>query len=351
MHDDPAHCRELSAACLRLLADGAVPPLPVTTFSYADYASALRFMASGQHEGKLVLTAPDAAGLEVIDRRLFLDPAATYLVTGGLGGFGLHLLAYLVSAGARHLTLIDRDPARRRDAGWVRDASGIAHFFGGEAVEIDIVPGDVCRRADVDRCLAGLSRPLKGVFHLAAILDDHPLADVAPESVAAVFAPKAGGAWHLHEATSELSLDHFVLISSIAAVFGNAGQSVYAAANAYLDGLAGYRRGLGLPADPRGQARGHQLRTRPQAVQPRGPGPRARGPARDRPGAGRAARVHPRGQPHRPPSCTGCWPRASGSGRCIRTSWRIRRCRPDSPSPCGGTTPTTSWPRAGSPRR
>jgi thioester reductase-like protein len=254
MHDDPAHCRELSAACLRLLADGAVPPLPVTTYRYPEAASALRFMASGRHEGKLVLTEPDAADLEVIDRRPFLDPAATYLVTGGLGGFGLHLLGYLVSAGARHLTLLDRDPARRRDADWVRHASGIAHFFPDDPVfpdnkvTIDIVPGDVSRRDDIDRCLAGLARPLKGVFHLAAVLDDHPLADVTPESVATVFGPKAAGAWHLHEATSGMPLDHFVLLSSIAAVFGNAGQSVYAAANAYLDGLAEYRRGLGLPA-------------------------------------------------------------------------------------------------------
>ena len=248
MHDDPERCRELTAACLRLLADGAVPPLPVTSYRYADYPSAFRFMASGQHEGKLVLTDPGATDLAVTDRRPFLDPDATYLVTGGLGGFGLHLLAYLVSAGARHLTLLDRYPARRRDADWVRHASGIAHFFPGDTVEIDIVPGDVSRRDDVDRCLAGLRRSLKGVFHLAAILDDHPLADVTPESVAATFAPKAGGAWHLHQATAGLPLDHFVLLSSIAAVFGNAGQSVYAAANAYLDGLAEYRRGLGLPA-------------------------------------------------------------------------------------------------------
>ena len=248
MHDDPEHCRELTRACLRLLADGAVPPPPVTAYRFAEYASALRFMASGQHEGKLVLTGPADPDLAVTDRRPFLDPDATYLVTGGLGGFGLHLLGYLVSAGARHLTLLDRDPARRRDAEWVSYASGIAHFFAAEAVGIDIVPGDVSRRADVDRCLAGLTRPLKGVFHLAAVLDDHPLEDVTAQSVAAVFAPKAAGAWHLHQATSGLALDHFVLLSSIAAVFGNAGQSVYAAANAYLDGLAGYRRGLGLPA-------------------------------------------------------------------------------------------------------
>jgi len=250
MHEDPDHCRELTTACLLLLADGTLPPLPVTRYPYAEYESALRLMASGQHEGKLVLVAPDAAEareLAVDDRRPFLDPDATYLVTGGLGGLGLRLVAYLVSAGARHLTLLDRDPARRRDSDWVRNASGIAHYFPTEDVRIDIEPADVARRADVDRVIAGLARPLKGVFHLAAVLDDHALADITPESVATVFAAKAGGAWHLHQATRELRLDHFVLLSSVSSVVGNAGQSVYAGANAFLDALAACRHRQGLP--------------------------------------------------------------------------------------------------------
>jgi len=251
MNDDPVHARALTHAGLRLIENGTVPPLPVKTFGYADYEDALRLMANGQHEGKLVLSAPtdaQAAGLNIIDRRPFLDPQATYLVTGGMGGLGLRLVAYLVSAGARHLTLLDRDPGRGRDARWVREASGVSYFFPQEDVQIDVVPADVSRREDIDRCLARLTRPLKGVFHLAAVLDDQQLADVAPDSVTAVFAPKAGGAWHLHEATLGIPLDHFVLLSSIASVFGNAGQSVYAAANAFLDALAAHRRELGLPA-------------------------------------------------------------------------------------------------------
>ena len=59
-------------------------------------------MTKGQHEGKLVLTAPPDPrdpGFPVADFRPFLDPEATYLVTGGLGGFGLRLLPYLVAAG------------------------------------------------------------------------------------------------------------------------------------------------------------------------------------------------------------------------------------------------------------
>ena len=249
MVDDPLLSRELSETCLDLLERGVVPPLPVTVFPYGDYAKALRLMTSGQHQGKLVLKAPAASAdpdFPIDDRRPLLDPEATYLVTGGLGGFGQRLLPYLVTAGARHLTLMDRDPERRRSEHWLRQSTTLAAM--GEGVEIDLVQGDVAVEADVRRCVAGAKRPLKGVFHLAGTLDDCLLADLTAESIARVFAPKARGALHLHNATAGLALDHFVLVSSTSSTFGNPGQINYSAANAYLDGLAASRRRQGLPA-------------------------------------------------------------------------------------------------------
>ena len=249
MSDDPELARDLSQACMDLLEQGAVPPLPVTCFGYGDHARALRLMTTGQHTGKLVLKAPsgsDADRFPIADLRPYLDPEATYLVTGGLGGFGRLLLPYLAAAGARHLTLMDRDPQRRRSADWIRKTSAL--WYLDEEVEIDIVPGDVAQAADVRRCVDRLRRPLKGVFHLAGTLDDCLLTDLTPESLARVFAPKAAGALNLHNATAGCDLDHFVLLSSIASTFGNPGQINYSAANGFLDGLAACRRRRGLPA-------------------------------------------------------------------------------------------------------
>ncbi len=249
MIDDPLLSRELSQACLELLDQGALPSLPVTLFPYKDYAKALRLMTTGQHQGKLVLTAPQASahsGFTVADVRPLFNPDATYLVTGGLGGFGLRLLPYLVASGARHITLMDRDPERRRDAEWIRQASALAYM--SEDVEFDILSGDVSVEEDVQRCIAQLKRPLKGVFHLAGTLDDRLLVDMTVQSVAEVFAAKAHGALHLHRATKGCELDHFVLFSSTASTLGNPGQINYSAANAFLDGLVACRRRHGLPA-------------------------------------------------------------------------------------------------------
>ena len=249
MVDDPRLLRRLSQTCLDLLERGELPPLPITVYDYEDYAKALRLMTSGKHQGKLVLKAPPARvhpRFPIVDRRPLLDPDATYLVSGGLGGFGLCLLPYLVSVGARHLTLMDRDPERRRTADWVRESTALRHM--ARECEIDIVAGDVAVAADVERCVAGLRRPLKGVFHLAGVLDDRLLGAMSRESVEMVFAPKATGALNLHRATDGHPLDLFVMASSTASTFGNPGQINYSAASAYLDGLAAWRRGQGLPA-------------------------------------------------------------------------------------------------------
>ena len=248
MLDDPVLSHVLSQACIDLMGEGAVPPPALTSFPYRDYAQALRLMTTGQHQGKLALhapTDPTTRGFGIADTRPFLNPDATYLVTGGLGGFGLRFVPYLIAAGARHLTLMDRDPARRRDVEWIRQITTLSKMT--RDYEIDIVAGDVRDEADVRRCIAGLERPLRGVFHLAGTLEDRSFLDTSPDSLARVFAPKAMGALNLHHATIDCDLDHFMLFSSIASTFGNLGQINYSGASSFLDGLAAWRRKRGLP--------------------------------------------------------------------------------------------------------
>jgi acyl carrier protein len=109
---------------------------------------------------------------------------------------------------------------------------------------------DVSRREDVSRLIAEMASdgpPLRGVIHAAGVLDDGAVLGTTWPRMVPVLAAKAGGAWHLDRATRDLPLDFFVMYSSVASVFGSPGQAGYAAANAFLDGLAHRRTAEGRP--------------------------------------------------------------------------------------------------------
>ena len=90
--------------------------------------------------------------------------------------------------------------------------------------------------------------PLRGVVHAAGVLADGLLFDMDLDALDRAMLPKTVGSWNLHVATQDAPLDFFVLFSSVACVLGSPGQANYAAGNAFLDGLAAYRRRRALPA-------------------------------------------------------------------------------------------------------
>ena len=243
--DRPAVAQSLLADIVREVADGALPMIPHTAFDLAEAEQAFRLIAQAKHIGKVVLTvrAPRyhvGTGREVPVARA----DGTYLITGGLGGFGLAVAEWLAHQGAQHLVLVSRSGTPKEDAAAL---AGLRE----SGAEVVVMPADVSQERDVARVLDSIQRdlpPLRGIVHAAMVLDDDVLVRLDRKRFDAVLAPKVAGAWNLHRLTRHHQLDFFAMFSSMASVIGHPLQANYAAANAFLDSLAAHRRALDLPA-------------------------------------------------------------------------------------------------------
>ncbi|MEU5980639.1 type I polyketide synthase [Streptomyces sp. NPDC047315] len=174
------------------------------------------------------------------------DAEGTVLITGGTSGIGALVARHLVTEhGVRHLLLASRSGA---------DAEGAAELkadLAAAGARVRIAACDTSDRADVAALIASVAdddHPLVAVVHSAGVLDDGVLTTLTAEQVEKVLRPKVDAALWLHELTAHLDLRAFVLFSSIAGTVGGPGQGNYAAANAFLDAFAQWRRAKGLPA-------------------------------------------------------------------------------------------------------
>jgi acyl carrier protein len=234
---------------MELFDKGAFRPLPHRTFSSTRIVDAFRYMQQSLQIGKVVVSydSPIEAIQRVAPpaREFELDPEGSYVISGGLGGFGLATARWLLAKGARNLVLVGRRGAASPEA-----QAGVAELEAAGA-RVLVCSADVARFDDLQKVFQQIAQdlpPLKGVVHAAMVLEDALMRNLGRDSLQRVLAPKMLGARNLHELTRDLPLDFFVLYSSATTTLGNPGQGSYVAANMYLEGLAECRRRLGLPA-------------------------------------------------------------------------------------------------------
>ncbi len=226
--------------------DNSLRPLPHRVFPISEAANAFRYMAQAKHIGK-VLVSLQHADVRVDAAPpppLALPEDGTYLVTGGLGGFGFATAQWLAAHGARHLVLMSRtgapSPEVEPELARLRDSG----------VRILVAKGDVSRGEDVERVLGEARRsmpPLRGIMHAAMVLDDALLPQLDENRMWKAMDPKVTGAWNLHTLTLNDPLQFFVMFSSFSAVLGAPGQANYVAANIFMESLAQHRRTRCLP--------------------------------------------------------------------------------------------------------
>lgn len=217
--------------------------IPTTEFKMSQASAAFRLMSSAKHLGRIVLVPDEGKVMRLPDVSIPLELPSdgTFLVAGGLGGFGRELCLWLASRGARQIEILGRRQVKV-------ESEPVLNELIERGVRVRYHSCDLADAEAVREVTAQCDR-LVGIFHSAMDLDDCPFEQLTSERLWRVLRPKLHGAWNLHQASLASSeLRYFVLFSSISALYGGPGQANYNAANVFLDQLARYRRRGGLPA-------------------------------------------------------------------------------------------------------
>ena len=250
MTGNPDLLAEILEEVSHYLRGGILKPVtPIKVYPLSDMESAFRLMQVGKHRGKIALSwGGDDVVPQMVHHRsgppASLNPAVSYLLVGGLGGLGRSLAGLLVDLGARHLCFISRSGATSDEA------KAFIHRMASIDVHVVVYQCDIADSSALQAVLARHSTnepPIKGAFQCAMALHDSLFETMTHHQWCASLRPKVLGTRNMHLLLPG-DLDFFIILSSFAGIFGNRGQSNYAAANTYQDALAQQRRRLGLKA-------------------------------------------------------------------------------------------------------
>lgn len=172
----------------------------------------------------------------------------TYVITGGLTGLGWELTKLMAEMGAGTIATM----SRRELSTEIKEKIRILQTETG--CKIKCLSGDVSDMSSVRKAFLSLrktagSGQISGIFHCAGVTKSKLIINMTAEELTAVLKPKVLGTMHLHLIASEmsLSLEYFVVASSISSFIGSAGQTNYSAANSFMDAFVTWRRQKNLP--------------------------------------------------------------------------------------------------------
>ncbi|TNM65379.1 type I polyketide synthase [Aliirhizobium smilacinae] len=243
----PAVTKRIFAEIGELFQRGELVPLPYRSFGHDEIGSAFRLMQNAGQIGKIVIRPPVRGKDRVVvasERNVHFDGEGTFLVAGGIGGFGLVAADWLVARGARRIALCSRRG--------IADEATIKALekWTGLGVVATLHACDITNEQALFALLTELRAvaPIKGIIHAAMVLDDALLSNLTDDRNRPVVDVKVRGAELLDKLTRDDALELFLLFSSATTMLGNPGQANYVIANGYLEGLARMRRAAGRPA-------------------------------------------------------------------------------------------------------
>ncbi|KAL8726146.1 MAG: hypothetical protein Q9166_006903 [cf. Caloplaca sp. 2 TL-2023] len=231
---------ELMQTVMSLAKSSIKPPEPLNVFRASEVENAFRFLQSGKNAGKTVIEFHDddlVPTMATTKPRWYFDENATYVITGGLGGLGRSIARWMTSRRAKYLLLLSRTGAK--------DEAAVSLLEELKEKGVNVA-APACDISD-ERTLVSILKqyaetfpPIKGCIQGAMVLRDGLFENMTLENFNAALRPKVQGSWNLHTHLPH-AMDFFILLSSTGGVFGNRGQSNYAAGNTYQDALARYR--------------------------------------------------------------------------------------------------------------
>ena len=243
----PVQVREAMVTVAELCEQGVLAVPPITEVPAAAIDRAFLSLGGPDHVGKVVVrlagepvTVPASSMSGTTVRS-----DSTYVITGGTGGLGRTVAAWLAAHGARHLVLVSRSGTA------TEHAQKAVTALRETGIDVRVEQVDVADHDQVTNMMTRVREtmpPLRGIIHAAADFDDVVLSATDPNRLIRATRPKADGAWNLHVSTAADELDFFVLFSSVGAQLGSVALGAYATANEFLNALARHRTARGLPA-------------------------------------------------------------------------------------------------------
>lgn len=222
-----------------------LPSLPVKVFTPNEISEAFKQIDESIHIGKIIIDFNEQYVDVTSQIEQTISVEKNHIITGGTKGLGLEIAKWLVSKGAKSISLVSRSGLKNDD---VKEE---VKKMRKQGVDVQVYSVDISEKKQVERLfnlIHSKKQTIGGIFHCAMVLDDGFLMDMNADRFRKVLRPKVDGAMFLHEYSKTLPLEYFVLFSSISSLIGNVGQANYVAANAFLDAFAYFRRNNGLQA-------------------------------------------------------------------------------------------------------
>lgn len=239
--DRPIVVRKALEHVLELTALGQLTPAhPMQVYGISELQKAFRSLQSGNTMGKIVIEFKANDVVEAVLKpkpTLSLDPDATYLIAGGLGGLGRIMAGWFIQQGAQNLILLSRSGTNNPTAKSFVDL--LKKQGACVAAPACDITNETALKEVLEECLLTMP-PIKGCIQATMVLDEAPFEAMTFNAWNAAVAPKVAGSYNLHTILPK-GMDFFIMLSSVSGVWGSRGLSNYAAGNAFQDSLARYR--------------------------------------------------------------------------------------------------------------